>query len=101
MKCIIGSRNLLGSANVVVVVVFYYFFGFGRMLSKARCTMAGLVRCQSLLRNQGHIGGRWTECKRTFPVFNPATGQEIGQVADMGQSEAQDAVQHAYGALKS
>ncbi len=29
-----------------------------------------------------YIDGQWLEAKTRFPVFNPATGEQIGEVAD-------------------
>ena len=36
----------------------------------------------------------------TFPVYNPATGEEIGRVSDMGREEAEEAVTRAYEAFQ-
>ena len=35
-----------------------------------------------------YINGEWKYLNETFPVYNPATGEEIGQVADGGATEA-------------
>ncbi len=52
---------------------------------------------RSLLRNQGFIGGEWVDADsgKTFPVHNPATGQVLAQVADMGAEETRRAIQAA------
>ena len=34
------------------------------------------------------INGEWHKDMPTFPVFNPATGEEIGQVADGTEQDA-------------
>ncbi len=55
------------------------------------------LRDRSLLRSQGFIGGEWVDAHsgRTFPVHNPATGQVLAQVADMGAEETRRAIQAA------
>lgn len=63
--------------------------------------MALLRNDLALLRDKGYVGGKWLASKTTFPVFNPATGQEIGQVADMGHEEADLAVKEAHKAFQS
>ncbi len=47
------------------------------------------------------IDGAWTEARsgRTFPVVNPATGEEIGRVPDGGADDAIDAIAAADGAF--
>jgi len=55
----------------------------------------------ALFRNSGYIGGKWKDCDARFPVYNPATGVEIGKVADMGRKDAEEAVTQAYDAFKS
>ncbi len=39
-----------------------------------------------------YINGDWTKTDRTFPVFDPATGEEIGQVPDGSRDEARAAI---------
>ena len=43
------------------------------------------------------IDGRWTGSQswKTFPVYNPATGEELGQVADGSLEEVNAAVSAA------
>ena len=54
-----------------------------------------------LLREHGLIGGRWlgAEDGRTFPVLDPATGEEIATVARMGAAETRGAIEAASAAL--
>ncbi|XP_051576833.1 succinate-semialdehyde dehydrogenase, mitochondrial-like isoform X3 [Myxocyprinus asiaticus] len=52
-----------------------------------------------LLRTEGFIDGRWVSAASTFPVFDPATGEEIAKVSDCSTKEAQDAVNAAYKAF--
>lgn len=61
------------------------------------------TRGMALFRSSGYIGGKWkdSDCDVKFPVYNPATGEEIGKVANMGRSDAEEAVIQAYNAFKS
>ena len=47
-----------------------------------------------LLKHQGYIDGAWVSADhgRTYAVEDPATGAEIGQVADMGGEETRRAI---------
>ncbi|MBL6821990.1 MAG: aldehyde dehydrogenase family protein, partial [Luminiphilus sp.] len=45
------------------------------------------------------INGEWQTDTPTFPVFNPATGEEIGQVADGTEQDAVRAIDAASAAL--
>ncbi|PWC42843.1 NAD-dependent succinate-semialdehyde dehydrogenase [Azospirillum sp. TSO22-1] len=51
----------------------------------------------SLLRTQAYINGAWTagHARKTFPVYNPATGAELAQVADLGAEETRAAIRAA------
>jgi succinate-semialdehyde dehydrogenase / glutarate-semialdehyde dehydrogenase len=42
-----------------------------------------------------YTGGAWTAGDRSFPVIDPATGEEVGTAADAGGSEARAAVDAA------
>lgn len=71
-------------------------------MSRYRARVMALLRSEfSLLRDKGYIGGKWIGTEKTFPVYNPATGEELGQVADMGQKEAELAVKEAYKAFQT
>jgi succinate-semialdehyde dehydrogenase/glutarate-semialdehyde dehydrogenase len=52
---------------------------------------------QSLLRNQAFINGAWCQgdSQNSFAVENPATGEIIAQVADLGAVETRRAIQSA------
>lgn len=54
-----------------------------------------------LLRTQGYVDGRWISADSSFPVLDPATGEEITKVTDSGPSEAKEAVNAAYKAFYS
>ncbi|MEZ4511693.1 MAG: NAD-dependent succinate-semialdehyde dehydrogenase [Chloroflexota bacterium] len=47
------------------------------------------------------INGEWQQLTATFPVFNPATGEELGQVAAGGTAEARAAIQAAHAAFRT
>ncbi|MDU4301853.1 MAG: NAD-dependent succinate-semialdehyde dehydrogenase, partial [Eikenella corrodens] len=55
----------------------------------------------ALLRTRCYINGQWLDADsgRTIAVSNPATGETIGSVPDMGASEAERAVAAAQAAL--
>lgn len=65
------------------------------------CITMQFVRRMSLFQSSGFIGGKWKDCVAKFPVYNPATGEEIGRVSDMGRSDADEAVNKAYEAFRS
>jgi succinate-semialdehyde dehydrogenase/glutarate-semialdehyde dehydrogenase len=58
------------------------------------------------MKSQGNkfsmfINGQWVEAESgtTFPVFNPSSGEKIGEVADGGKSEAARAIEAAHRAF--
>ena len=55
----------------------------------------------ALLRHQGYINGQWCTAKsaQTFAIYNPATGEKITDVADMGADEARAAIAAAHAAF--
>jgi succinate-semialdehyde dehydrogenase/glutarate-semialdehyde dehydrogenase len=59
--------------------------------------MAQIVRERTLLLDRGFIGGEWVEgdAGATFPVINPATGEELAQVPRMGADETRRAIEAA------
>ena len=54
-----------------------------------------------LLRMQGYIGGQWVDADdaATWPVTNPATGERLGTVPDMGAAETRRAIEAAHAAF--
>jgi len=50
-----------------------------------------------LFREQGYIDGAWTaaDSRKSFAVIDPATGQEMGSVPDMGAAETRRAIDAA------
>jgi succinate-semialdehyde dehydrogenase/glutarate-semialdehyde dehydrogenase len=55
----------------------------------------------NLFRAQAYIGGQWENANggATCDVLNPATGERIGTVPDMGATETRRAIEAAKGAL--
>jgi succinate-semialdehyde dehydrogenase/glutarate-semialdehyde dehydrogenase len=63
--------------------------------------MAQIVKERTLLLDRGYIGGEWVEADSgaTFPVVDPATGEELAQIPRMGADETRrgiEAAQDAY-----
>jgi succinate-semialdehyde dehydrogenase/glutarate-semialdehyde dehydrogenase len=54
----------------------------------------------SLLEQRAFLAGRWVEGGETFPVVNPATGETIANVADLGAEDVAAAIDSAYEAQK-
>jgi succinate-semialdehyde dehydrogenase/glutarate-semialdehyde dehydrogenase len=52
------------------------------------------LREKTLLRHQGYINGQWRDAdsQRVYPVINPATGETLATVADMGAHETKAAI---------
>lgn len=57
----------------------------------------GRLADPSLLRQKAYIGGRWVDADNgaTLAVTDPATGQVLGSVPDMGASETRRAIEAA------
>lgn len=52
-----------------------------------------------LLKNQAYINGQWVSNSNTITVTNPATGEDIGTVPDLGETETLNAIKAADEAL--
>ncbi|MEM8871238.1 MAG: NAD-dependent succinate-semialdehyde dehydrogenase [Pseudomonadota bacterium] len=65
--------------------------------------LTDLLQDRSLLISQGLVGGDWVpaDSKETFVVTNPARGDVLAQVPDMGRAETARAIEAAYAAQKS
>ena len=63
--------------------------------------MAFQLRDAALLRTDGYIDGRWTgaDSGARFPVTDPASGERLAEVADMGAAETRRAIEAAERAL--
>jgi len=54
--------------------------------------LASLLKDPSLIREACFIDGAWVEGERTFAVKNPATGEVLAHVPDMGAAETERAI---------
>jgi succinate-semialdehyde dehydrogenase / glutarate-semialdehyde dehydrogenase len=59
--------------------------------------VAPIVKERSLLLDRGYVGGAWVEADSgaTFPVVDPATGDELAHVPRMGATETRRALEAA------
>jgi succinate-semialdehyde dehydrogenase/glutarate-semialdehyde dehydrogenase len=55
----------------------------------------------ALLRNQALINGEWVNGTSSFAVTDPATGQELAQVPNLGRTETETAIAAAANALNA
>ena len=53
------------------------------------------LRDPSLLVSRAYIGGEWVDGVSRFPVINPATGETVAEVADVGVAGAKAAIEAA------
>lgn len=63
--------------------------------------MALALRDPSLLEPRAFVAGRWEEGVSRFAVTNPATGERVAEVADLGAADIRRAIDAAYDAQKS
>lgn len=54
---------------------------------------------KQFFREQAFINGEWVKGSKTFTVDNPANGEVVANVADLGAEETQRAVEAAYAAF--
>ncbi|WP_299351522.1 NAD-dependent succinate-semialdehyde dehydrogenase [uncultured Shimia sp.] len=52
----------------------------------------------SLLETRAYVNGEWIAKDKTFPVYNPATGDLVAQVTDMDVADTTAAIDAAYAA---
>ncbi len=57
------------------------------------------LSARNLLEGRAYVNGEWLSGAKTFPVTNPATGEEIIQVADLTREDTKRAVNAAYEAF--
>ncbi|XP_052779979.1 succinate-semialdehyde dehydrogenase, mitochondrial-like [Mya arenaria] len=57
----------------------------------------------SLIKDKAFVNGEWISAKSgaTYNVTNPATGEVVGSVPDMGVADTEDAIQKAYKAYQT
>src|ERR1700722_1018686 len=58
-------------------------------------SIASQFKDPDLFREAAYIDGQWVTASKTFPVDNPATGEIIANVPDLGASEARQAIEAA------
>ena len=65
--------------------------------------LSSLLSRPDLLRGDAFLGGRWVQAAsgRTFDVVNPARGDVVARVADLGRAEAAEAIAAAHEAQKA
>jgi len=63
--------------------------------------MALQLNDPTLLESRAFVAGHWEPGARRFVVTNPATGEEIAKVADMGVDDMRAAIDAAYAAQKA
>ena len=63
-------------------------------------TSGEITESNPLIRTQAYVAGQWVDADsgETFDVINPATGETIAQVTDMGQSDVRKAIAAAHNA---
>ncbi|THH12319.1 hypothetical protein EW145_g20 [Phellinidium pouzarii] len=73
---------------------------FTRMASNAAVAFG--LKDNSLIKTQGFIGGKWLDASdgATISVTNPANGEEIGTIPEMGLKETKEAINTASTAFK-
>lgn len=60
-----------------------------------------ILKNQQLWRTDAYINGEWVKSDDTVDVNNPATGEVIAMIPNMGKDEAEKAVAAAYAAQKA
>ena len=58
-------------------------------------SIASQFKDPALFREAAFIDGQWVTASKTFSVDNPATGEIIANVPDLGASEARQAIEAA------
>lgn len=76
---------------------------FCRQMSTDPKEAVSRLRDLGLLKTQGFIDGKWTDAYdgKTLEVRNPATGDVIATVPQMGKKETSDAISSAYNTFSS
>lgn len=59
-----------------------------------------LLKDPGLFKEEAFINGTWVKSSDTFAVTNPATGEEIAQVSNLGTKDAELAIQAAESAFQ-
>src|SRR5690606_21003865 len=63
-------------------------------------TVLDLTENNPLIRSQAYVNGKWVNAADglTFGVINPATGEQIAVVTDMGRDDVRAAIDAAHAA---
>lgn len=69
------------------------------MTVRPHSDLVGQLARPSLFREAAYLGGRWRTAVATLAVRNPATGEIVGHVPDLGVDETQDAIAAASAAF--
>ncbi|MBT0959324.1 NAD-dependent succinate-semialdehyde dehydrogenase [Alphaproteobacteria bacterium KMM 3653] len=66
-------------------------------------TLTSLLNDPALVASKAYINGAWVDAAsgKTFPVINPATGEEIAQVPDLAREDVAEAIKGAHKAQKT
>ncbi len=67
----------------------------------AATDLRSLLKHPDLLRSDAYLAGEWESGAKTFAVTNPARGDVIAEVADMGRAEAAAAIEAAFEAQQA
>ncbi|KAG8705324.1 succinate semialdehyde dehydrogenase NADP+ linked [Ceratobasidium sp. 394] len=80
----------------------HFALHLSRMASSLTTNFSG-VKDQSLIKNQAFIAGQWVDAKDggKIKVTNPATGEDLGTVPELGVEDTKKAIQHAAEAFKT
>ncbi|MFA7388420.1 MAG: NAD-dependent succinate-semialdehyde dehydrogenase [Thiohalobacteraceae bacterium] len=68
------------------------------MMDKCPAIMAGLARAD-LVHEAAYVGGAWIGTAERITVFDPASGEPLGSVPDMGADETRQAIAAASAAF--
>jgi succinate-semialdehyde dehydrogenase/glutarate-semialdehyde dehydrogenase len=66
---------------------------------RTRSDLAELLKDPALFRQAAYIGGEWVTGGSTLPVRNPANGEVVGTIPDLGADETRRAIDAAQAAF--
>lgn len=67
---------------------------------QCKIDIRNLLKDPGLFKEEAFINGTWVKSSDTFAVTNPATGEEIAQVSNLGTKDAELAIQAAESAFQ-
>src|SRR5262249_38865016 len=68
--------------------------------TRAKADLRELLSNVELFRESAYIGGEWVTATRTIEVRNPANGETVGRIPDLGAAETAHAIAAAGAALQ-